>query len=71
MYWTGRNRAQYKTFGLNCKEAIAHAAATILVVDDDPDFVEIMRTSWKPTAIRSSRRNGDQALAQVKAHRPT
>ncbi len=45
--------------------------ATILVVDDDPDFVEIMRTileSHGYNVITAS--NGQQALARVKAEHP-
>jgi CheY-like chemotaxis protein len=46
-------------------------AAKILVVDDDPDFVEIMRTileSHGYGVITAS--NGQQALARVKADHP-
>ena len=45
--------------------------AKILVVDDDPDFVEIMRTileSHGYSVITAS--NGQQALASVKAEHP-
>jgi len=45
--------------------------AKILVVDDDPDFVEIMRTILESndyTVVTAA--NGEQALAQVKAQRP-
>jgi CheY-like chemotaxis protein len=45
--------------------------AKILVVDDDPDFVEIMRTileSHGYSVIAAS--NGQQALARVKAEHP-
>ena len=45
--------------------------AKILVVDDDPDFVEIMRTileSHDYTVITAV--NGQQALEQVKQHHP-
>ena len=46
-------------------------AATILVVDDDPDFVEIMRTILEANNYRVlTAVNGDQALAQVKARHP-
>jgi CheY-like chemotaxis protein len=46
-------------------------AATILVVDDDPDFVEIMRTVLEANDYQViTAANGDQALAQVKACRP-
>jgi CheY-like chemotaxis protein len=45
--------------------------ATILVVDDDPDFVEIMRTVLEANDYRVvTAANGDQALAQVKAQQP-
>lgn len=46
-------------------------SAKILVVDDDPDFVEIMRTILEAndyTVVTAA--NGNQALAQVSAHRP-
>jgi len=45
--------------------------ATILVVDDDPDFVEIMRTILEAhdySVVTAA--NGEQALAQVKAQHP-
>ena len=45
--------------------------AKILVVDDDPDFVEIMRTILEAkgyTVVTAA--NGDQALCQVKAEQP-
>jgi CheY-like chemotaxis protein len=46
-------------------------AATILVVDDDPDFVEIMRTILEANDyLVVTAANGDQALAQVKTHHP-
>jgi CheY-like chemotaxis protein len=45
--------------------------ATILVVDDDPDFVEIMRTILEANSYSVlTAANGDKALAQVKAQRP-
>ncbi len=47
------------------------AVATILVVDDDPDFVEIMRTilqSQDYHVVTAS--NGVEALAQVRQHQP-
>ena len=45
--------------------------ATILVVDDDPDFVEIMRTILESDDYRVlTAANGQQALAQVRAHHP-
>ncbi len=45
--------------------------AKILVVDDDPDFVEIMRTILEAkgyTVVTAA--NGEQALCQVRAERP-
>jgi CheY-like chemotaxis protein len=46
-------------------------AATILVVDDDPDFVEIMRTILEANGYQVvTAANGDLALAEVKARRP-
>jgi len=46
-------------------------AATVLVVDDDPDFVEIMRTILEANDyLVVTAANGDQALAQVKTHHP-
>ena len=45
--------------------------AKILVVDDDPDFVEIMRTILESngyTVITAS--NGREAMARVKTHHP-
>ena len=46
-------------------------AATILVVDDDPDFVEIMRTILEANDyLVVTAANGDQSLAQVKTHHP-
>jgi CheY-like chemotaxis protein len=47
------------------------SSAKILVVDDDPDFVEIMRTILEANdygVITAA--NGEQALAQVKAQHP-
>ena len=45
--------------------------AKILVVDDDPDFVEIMRTILLTEGYQVvSAVNGDQALAKVRADRP-
>jgi CheY-like chemotaxis protein len=47
------------------------SSARILVVDDDPDFVEIMRTILESNdyeVVMAS--NGQQALSQVKAQRP-
>jgi CheY-like chemotaxis protein len=46
-------------------------SARILVVDDDPDFVEIMRTILESSdydVITAA--NGNQAMTQVKAQRP-
>ena len=46
-------------------------SAKILVVDDDPDFVEIMRTILEANDYQVvTAANGEQALAQVKAQRP-
>lgn len=46
-------------------------SAKILVVDDDPDFVEIMRTILESTGYQVvTAANGNQALAQVKAQHP-
>jgi CheY-like chemotaxis protein len=46
-------------------------SAKILVVDDDPDFVEIMRTILESNDYSVvTAANGEQALAQVKAQRP-
>jgi CheY-like chemotaxis protein len=46
-------------------------SAKILVVDDDPDFVEIMRTILEANAYEVvTAANGNQAMAQVKAERP-
>jgi CheY-like chemotaxis protein len=46
-------------------------SAKILVVDDDPDFVEIMRTILESTDYEViTAANGNQALAQVKAQHP-
>jgi CheY-like chemotaxis protein len=46
-------------------------SAKILVVDDDPDFVEIMRTILESNDYNVvTAANGEQALAQVKAQRP-
>jgi CheY-like chemotaxis protein len=47
------------------------SSATILVVDDDPDFVEIMRTILESNDYQVvTAANGNQALSQVKAERP-
>jgi adenylate cyclase len=47
------------------------SSAKILVVDDDPDFVEIMRTILESNDYNVvTAANGEQALAQVKAQRP-
>ena len=46
-------------------------SAKILVVDDDPDFVEIMRTILESNDYNVvTAANGEQALSQVKAQRP-
>ena len=46
-------------------------SAKILVVDDDPDFVEIMRTILESNDYNVvTAANGEQAMAQVKAQRP-
>lgn len=45
--------------------------AKILVVDDDPDFVEIMRTVLESADYQVvSASNGAEALKQIKATRP-
>jgi len=45
--------------------------AKILVVDDDPDFVEIMRTILLTEGYQVlSATNGDQALRQIRVDRP-
>jgi CheY-like chemotaxis protein len=47
------------------------SSARILVVDDDPDFVEIMRTILESNDYQVlTASNGQQALSQVKAQRP-
>jgi CheY-like chemotaxis protein len=47
------------------------SSARILVVDDDPDFVEIMRTILESNDYQVvTASNGQQALGQVKAQRP-
>ena len=47
------------------------SSARILVVDDDPDFVEIMRTILESNDYEVvTAANGNQALSQVKAERP-
>ena len=47
------------------------SSARILVVDDDPDFVEIMRTILESNDYEVvTAANGIQALAQVKAEHP-
>ena len=46
-------------------------SAKILVVDDDPDFVEIMRTILEANSYEVvTAANGSQAMTQVKAERP-
>lgn len=45
--------------------------AKILVTDDDPDFVEIMRTILESAGYKVvTAANGQQALARVKAEQP-
>ena len=45
--------------------------AKILVADDDPDFVEIMRTILEANDYQViTAANGEQALAEVKTQRP-
>jgi CheY-like chemotaxis protein len=45
--------------------------ARILVVDDDPDFVEIMRTILESNEYEVvTAANGNQAMLQVKAQKP-
>jgi len=47
------------------------SSAKILVVDDDPDFVEIMRTILESNDYQVvTAANGNQALSQVKSLRP-
>jgi CheY-like chemotaxis protein len=46
-------------------------AAKILVVDDDPDFVEVTRIVLERAGYRViSAANGDEALAQVRTEKP-
>jgi CheY-like chemotaxis protein len=46
-------------------------AAKILVVDDDPDFVEVARIVLENAGYRVvSASNGDEALAQVRSEKP-
>jgi CheY-like chemotaxis protein len=48
------------------------SSARILVVDDDPDFVEIMRTILESNDYQVvTAANGNQALSQVKLCAPT
>lgn len=43
----------------------------ILVVDDDPDFVEAMRLTLEPNGYQViSAANGDEGLAKVKSEQP-
>ena len=45
--------------------------ARILVVDDDPDFVEIMRTILESAGYSViTAANGEQAMTQIKANHP-
>jgi CheY-like chemotaxis protein len=43
---------------------------TILVVDDDPDFVEVVRTILKKDYEIMTAANGKQALEQMRKHKP-
>ena len=43
---------------------------TILVVDDDPDFVEVARTILKKDYDIETAANGKQALQQMRKHKP-
>ena len=43
---------------------------TILVVDDDPDFVEVMRTILKKDYEINTAANGKQALELMRKHKP-
>jgi CheY-like chemotaxis protein len=45
--------------------------AKILIVDDDPDFVEAMRLTLEPSGYKVvSASNGDEGLAKVRAESP-
>lgn len=44
--------------------------ATILVVDDDPDFVEIVRSILKSKYTISTASNGKQALESMRKQKP-
>ena len=45
--------------------------AKVLVVDDDPDFVEISRMVLESKGhMVSTAANGDQALGRLRAHKP-
>ena len=45
--------------------------ATILVVDDDPDFVEAVRLTLEPQGYKvTSAASGDEGLARVRDERP-
>jgi CheY-like chemotaxis protein len=58
-------------FLLDCEEATQMVPAKILVVDDDPDFVEIMRTILESNNYSViSAVNGQQALEKVRAQHP-
>jgi CheY-like chemotaxis protein len=47
------------------------AKAKILVVDDDPDFVEAMRLTLEPNDYEvTSAANGDEGLAKVRSEEP-
>lgn len=45
--------------------------ARIMIVDDDPDFVEVLRTILEPAGYDiSTASNGDQAIKAMKRHKP-
>ena len=47
------------------------AKEKVLVVDDDPDFVEVMRLTLEPHGYEVvSAASGDEGLAKVKSERP-
>ncbi len=47
------------------------AKGKILVVDDDPDFVEVMRLTLEPHSYEVvSAASGDEGLAKVRSERP-
>ncbi len=52
-------------------EVVKEAAVNILVVDDDPDFVEITRTILSKAGYKvASAASGDEALAAMKRQKP-